>query len=134
MRLFRRLILVLFLLVLLGVLASYLLLRGSMPALGGSLEFSALSAPVTVTRDDLGVPTIRAARRDDLFFAQGVLHGQDRFFQMDLARRAAGGRLSELFGSIALNRDKAVRVHGLAQVAEASLAAMPSARRRQLDQ
>ncbi|MEO1576033.1 MAG: penicillin acylase family protein, partial [Pseudomonadota bacterium] len=134
MRLIWRLLLVLALLALIAAATAYMTLRGSLPKLDGELAFTNLVAPVTILRDDLGVPTVRAANREDLFFAQGVLHGQDRFFQMDLARRAAGGRLSELFGAIALNRDKAVRVHGLSQVADASLEAMPPARRRQLDQ
>ena len=51
-----------------------------------------LQAPATIARDELGTPTIRAASRRDLAFATGYAHGQDRFFQMDLMRRARGRR------------------------------------------
>ena len=46
-----------------------------------------LSAPVTVTRDTHGVPTIEAATLEDLFFAQGYVTAQDRLWQMDVMRR-----------------------------------------------
>ncbi|MEM6639147.1 MAG: penicillin acylase family protein [Pseudomonadota bacterium] len=108
------------------------LLRGSLPLLAG-MQSTSVAAPVTIERDAAGVPTIRGSSRRDLFHAEGFLHGQDRFFQMDLARRAAAGRLAELFGELALARDKSVRVHGLSLVADEALTAMPPAHRDQLD-
>src|SRR5262245_25447919 len=72
--------------------------QASLPRLDGELKLAGLSAPVTVERDSLGVPTIRAASRPDAARALGFLHAQDRFFQMDLLRRAAAGELSGLFG------------------------------------
>src|SRR5689334_285010 len=68
-------------------------LRGSLPALTGELRLDGLSAPVMVTRDALGVPSIRGASRQDVARATGFVHAQDRFFQMDLARRRAAGEL-----------------------------------------
>ena len=73
-------------------------LRGSLPRLDGTLRRRASSAPVHISRDARGVPTIEAANRADLAFATGFLHAQDRFFEMDLSRRLAAGELSELFG------------------------------------
>ncbi|HEX6861625.1 MAG TPA: penicillin acylase family protein, partial [Thermoanaerobaculia bacterium] len=69
-------------------------LRASLPQLDGTRSLPGLSAEVTVERDGLGVPTIRAANRLDAARALGFLHGQERFFQMDLMRRKAAGELS----------------------------------------
>lgn len=68
-----------------------------------------LSAPVRVTRDSWGVPHISASNRDDLFFAQGFVQAGDRLFQMDLWRRAAQGRLSEVLGANFIGRDAMTR-------------------------
>ena len=96
--------------------------RASLPRLDGELQLAGLSAPVTVERDALGVPTIRAANRPDVARALGFLHAQDRFFQMDLLRRSAAGELSALFGSLAIEADKRNRVHRFRQVAGRVLA------------
>src|SRR4030095_16201138 len=77
-------------LVAVGCLAIYLTLRASLPQLDGELLAPTLKA-ATIARDVQGTPTIRAASRRDLAFATGYAHGQDRFFQMDLMRRGAGG-------------------------------------------
>ena len=66
-------------------------LRGSLPQLDGERALAGLSAPVRVERDALGVPFIRGASRADVARALGFLHGQERFFQMDLMRRKAAG-------------------------------------------
>src|SRR6478672_11765676 len=67
----------------------YWRIRASLPQLDGTAAISGLGANVTVQRDALGVPTIRGANRIDVARALGWLHGQDRFFQMDLLRRVA---------------------------------------------
>ena len=86
-------------------------LRGSLPQIEGARQLQGLSAPVTITRDDLGVPTIGGATRVDVARATGFLHAQDRFFQMDLARRRAAGELAALVGLRALALDREIRVH-----------------------
>jgi penicillin amidase len=68
-----------------------------------------LSAPVRVVRDRFGVPHISAESAGDLFFAQGFVQAGDRLFQMDLWRRAAQGRLAEVFGVNFVGRDAATR-------------------------
>ena len=98
-------------------------LRASRPRLEGSLALAGLSAPVRVERDALGIPAIAAANPLDACRALGFLHGQDRFFQMDLARRRAAGELSALFGAGALDADREVRVHRFRARAGATLAA-----------
>jgi penicillin G amidase len=79
------------------------------PQVSGSLAVSGLSAPVRVVRDRWGVPHIYAANQNDLFVAQGLVQAQDRLFQMDLWRRAAQGRLSEVLGANFIERDAMTR-------------------------
>ncbi len=80
--------------------------RASLPRTEGELRISGLEAPVTVSRDRLGIPKIAAATLEDAVRAQGFVHAQDRFFQMDLSRRATAGELSALFGARALEADR----------------------------
>ncbi len=63
-----------------------------------TLDLPKLQATVRVYLDDLGVPHIEAGNELDLVRAVGFLHGRARFFQMDILRRYARGRLSELVG------------------------------------
>lgn len=102
---------VLVILALCAIATGYFLLRGSLPQVDGTVKFTSLSAPVTIERDSLGIPTIKAANRIDVARAVGFVHAQDRFFQMDLMRRAAAGELSELFGCAAIDYDKQRRRH-----------------------
>src|SRR5437868_13121612 len=83
----------------LGTLAwLYSITRAALPQLDGNLRTPGLSARVTVTRDEHGVPTIDATSFEDLFFAQGYVTAQDRLWQMDMMRRFAAGELSEILG------------------------------------
>ena len=102
--------LALLLLILLPLAAMHLTLRASLPNLDADIDTRDVLAPVSIQRDALGIPTITAANRSDLSYATGFVHAQDRFFQMDLARRHAAGELSELFGAVALDEDKRARV------------------------
>jgi penicillin amidase len=83
----------------------------SLPQLEGRIDIDGLASAVTIERDALGVPTVRASDRRDIGRALGFLHAQERFFQMDLLRRRAAGELSELFGAAALDADRAARIH-----------------------
>jgi len=107
----------------------YRTLRASLAQLDGTATLAGLSAPVTVERDDLGVPTIRAASRLDASRALGYVHAQERFFQMDLLRRRAAGELSELAGPGTLDTDKATRRHRFRDVAARALAGLPREQR-----
>ncbi len=112
----------------LGAVATvWLVLRASLPPLDGRLEAAGLAAPVAVERDAAGVPTVTAGNRTDLAFATGFVHGQDRYFQMDLARRGAAGELAALFGAAALEMDRRVRLHRLRSRAEAVVEASSTA-------
>jgi penicillin amidase len=112
-RILKRLGLLLLAALLLLVLAGWWLLRGSLPALDGELALPCLSAPVTVSRDALGVVTIDAANAVDAARALGYVHAQERYFEMDLMRRSAAGELAALFGPIAVKVDREHRVHRL---------------------
>lgn len=114
-----RLLAVVVILAVLALLAGLWAMRASLPALEGELALPGLSAPATVTRDALGIVTVEAANEADAARALGFVHAQERYFEMDLLRRSAAGELSALFGEVAIERDKEIRVHRLrARLAE----------------
>ena len=94
----------------------------SLPALDGEVELGALSSAVEIERDGLGVPTVHAATRLDAARALGFLHGQERFFQMDLLRRKAAGELAAIVGPAAVDLDRRARAHRFRARAEAAVA------------
>ncbi len=97
-------------------------MRAALPQIDGKLQVSGLSAPVTVTRDDHGVPSIQAANLDDLLFAQGFITAQDRLFQMDALRRHAAGELAEILGSGLIEHDRTQRILQIRAAADRALA------------
>ena len=96
--------------------------RRAFPTVSGQLSLPGLSAPVTVYRDAYGIPQLYAQSAADLFKAQGYVHAQDRFWEMDFRRHVTAGRLSELFGPDQLDTDEFVRTLGWRRVAEQELA------------
>jgi penicillin G amidase len=112
---------------------AYLLLRASLARLDGELRAAGLTAPVRITRDAYGVPTLEAANRLDLAYATGFVHAQDRYFQMDLARRHAAGELAELFGPVALDEDRKTRLFRFRSLARSVVAAATPRQRAVLD-
>ena len=120
--------------VLLGVaLYVYSLTTGSLPQLEGTATLPGLRAPVTIDRDELGVPSLSGQTRLDVARALGFVHAQDRFFQMDLLRRRSAGELAELFGSVAVEVDGATRLHGFRAVAKRALANLDASERAIVD-
>ena len=101
----------------------------SRPSLDATLALAGLAGPVTIERDTLGVPTVRAASRRDLALATGFIHAQDRFFQMDLLRRIAAGELSALVGPAALGVDRDHRLHRFRAAAEQLAPSLPASDR-----
>jgi penicillin amidase len=100
-------------------------LVASLPVLDGRVTIAGLHAPVSITRDALGIPTIRGQSRQDVARATGFLHAQDRFFQMDLARRRAAGELAELVGARALPLDRLTRMHRFRAEARRAVTLLP---------
>lgn len=127
-----RILVALGLLLSLALIAAWSLLRASLPQLEGEARVEGLAAPVQVERDALGVVTLRAASRSDALRALGFVHAQERYFEMDLARRSAAGELAALFGAVALPRDRANRTHRLRARMQAELLRGPADQREQL--
>ena len=96
----------------------------SFPQIDGTLALPGLQSKVDIYRDPLGIPHIYAANQHDLFFAQGYVHAQDRFWQMDFWRHIGSGRLSEMFGKGQLDTDLFLRRMGWARIVEQELAVM----------
>jgi penicillin amidase len=106
------------------VLAALWEVHRSVPTLDGQARMPGLQAAVTVSRDANGTAVVKGADRLDVARGLGFVHAQERFFEMDLARRSAAGELSELFGGVAIERDKARRAHRMRAMLTARLAAM----------
>ena len=120
-------------LILLVPCSLWLYLRGSLAKLDGTIQAKGLTAPVRVTRDGLGIPTIAGRDRGDIAYATGYVQGQERFFQMDLLRRVAAGELAALVGPAALRVDREHRFHRFRARAEAALSRIQPTERALLD-
>ncbi|MFI8686146.1 penicillin acylase family protein [Rossellomorea sp. NPDC077527] len=123
---------ILFILLGLLIFVNYYIDR-SLPVTTGTISMKGLSNDVIVMRDDEGVPHIQAKDEKDLYMAQGYVQAQDRLFQMDLSRRQASGRLSEVVGEKAVDRDKFFRTFGLRRAAEVSFTAYPNESKQLLE-
>jgi penicillin amidase len=100
-------------------------IRKSFPTTTGTVSLSILHTNVIVARDAYGVPSIEAGDEHDMMVAFGYVHAQDRLWQMDLVRRGAEGRLSEVFGRETLPFDRMFRIVGIRRASEAAAAATP---------
>lgn len=96
----------------------YAAFRQSQPKIRGRMILRGLKGSAEVIRDRWGTPHIFADNRDDLFFALGVVHAQDRLWQMELNRRTVSGTLSEILGEAPLEVDQLMRRAGLHRAAE----------------
>lgn len=104
----------------LGVVASggsYWFVRNALAKTDGELILD-VSKPVSVVRDDYGIPHIYASNERDVMFAQGYVHAQDRLWQMELARRSVSGTLAEVFGEALLPQDRFNRTIGFRRMAD----------------
>ena len=121
MRWLKRTSLVLVLLIIVAAGGGWAFLASSLPQTTGQLMLPGLQRPVSVICDAAGVPTIKADSQHDLYLALGFVHAQDRLWQMDLQRRVTQGRLSEIFGAVALDTDRFMRTLGLYRHAAAGV-------------
>src|SRR2546426_12405658 len=113
--------------------AYYLSVRRPLPRKKGHLVFSGIHEPVEIIFDRYGVPHMYAANEDDLYFAQGYVHAQERLWQMEFNRRLGSGRLSEIFGKIALETDRFSRRLGMHRAAAAEASGLAEHSKRILD-
>lgn len=124
---------VVLLLVVVGTTYGAWTVKRSWPQTTGQLALPGLTGTVDVLRDERGITNVYADDPDDLFFAQGFVHAQDRFYEMDFRRHITSGRLSEMFGKSQIDTDKFLRVSGWRHVAEQEYALLSSETRRNLD-
>jgi penicillin G amidase len=95
--------------------------RRGFPDVDGERTLPSLDGPVEVLRDEHGIPTIVATTANDLVRAQGFVHAQDRFWEMDVRRHVTAGRVAELFGESQVDTDRFVRTLGWRRIAEQEL-------------
>ena len=108
-------------------------MRAALPQIDGSIRVAGLSAPVTVSRDAQGVPSIQAASLDDLLFAQGFVTAGDRLWQMDALRRHASGELAEILGPRLVAHDRLQRYLQVGAAADRAVKALPPDQLYQLE-
>ncbi len=133
-RLLKRLLILTLILLIPAVAAGgYWWARKSVPVLDGQLSFAGLRAPVEVLSDGHGVPAIYARDAEDAYFAAGVLHARDRLWQMELYRRVAMGRLSQVLGDDTIEIDKRFLTLGLREAAYAEWERMSPSVRQSLE-
>jgi len=112
----------------------YAQLRASLPQLSGEVVVPGLEVPVTIERDGLGIPAIRAANRLDVARGLGFLHAQERFFQMDLMlRKRSAGEVAALMGPHPVYWDRQLRAHRFREQARRVLTRLPAAQRALVD-
>jgi len=116
-----------------GLATAVVLVRRPFPQVDGTVEVPGLSGEVEVIRDDHGIPQLYADTLADLMAAQGYVHAQERFYEMDVRRHVTAGRLSELFGSDTLETDEFIRTLGWRRVAEQELALLEPETRAALE-
>lgn len=133
MRWVRRTLVALLVLVVILALAGVWMSRRSFPAVSGDAVLPDLDGPVTITRDTEGIPHIGARTTHDLFMAQGYVHAQDRFWQMDTWRHIGAGRVSEMFGADQVDSDAFLRTLGFARLAEQEYQSAPAELQAGLD-
>jgi penicillin amidase len=114
---------------------AYTTIRKVLPQVDGTLSLPGLDGKVEVYRDASGIPQIYATTTHDLFYAQGVVHAQDRWWQMEFNRHTALGRISELTGSndFALKADTLIRTMGWNRAAQADLEVVTPESKKALD-
>ena len=106
MRLFKKIIVTILLVLLVLFVGIWWYFNSLKPTYKGNLQLSGIQNETTVYFDDYGIPHIYAQNQQDAMIALGYVHAQDRLFQMEVIRRIAPGRLSEIFGKKMLKNDK----------------------------
>lgn len=117
----------------LALVATYYFLSRSLPDYDEDFTVAGITAPVDIVRNNANVPHIFGATDDDVFFALGFAHAQDRLWQMTMLRRTAQGRLSEIFGERTLPIDEVLRRLDLYNLALSSVDAQDAETKRALE-
>lgn len=122
MKLLRRSLRILLILAVLVFICGWLYSKTNQPNYSGELGLKNISEEVTVYFDDIGVPHINAQNQKDAYVALGYVHAQDRLWQMELMRRIASGRLSEVFGKDLVRVDQFFGGLGIEEAANKTIA------------
>ncbi|WP_164014705.1 penicillin acylase family protein [Pyxidicoccus trucidator] len=109
------------------------LARRRWPRLQGTLQVDGLRGPVEILRDTWGTPHLYAQDEQDLFFAQGYVHAQDRLWQLDFGRLTGSGLLASVMGPRLVPMDRLMRTLGLRRMAEQALPRVGAESRAILD-
>ena len=115
-----------------GLALAYYILSRSLVDYSEDFTVAGISAPVEIVRNNDNVPHIFGATDEDVFFALGFAHAQDRLWQMTMLRRTAQGRLSEVFGTATVKTDELLRRLDLYGLSLASVSAQDAATLRAL--
>lgn len=124
MKKLKKILLVIISVIIIIAAAVYIYLLTTKPVYEGEQQLKNLQNETTVYFDDFGVPHIYAKNQKDAMTALGYVHAQDRLWQMELMRRIAPGRLSEIFGSAMLKNDKFFSGLGINEASEKAIAAL----------
>ncbi|MBU3610461.1 penicillin acylase family protein [Polynucleobacter wuianus] len=114
----------------LAIILSYLYSAQSSPS--GKRSIKSLGDNVVITFDESDIPHIKANSQSDALFALGYLHASERSWQMEMNRRIASGRLSEILGSETVNIDRFIRTLGIKRAAEQQFDKYPVSTKRLL--
>tara|TARA_B100000767_G_scaffold275610_1_gene313695 strand:+ start:2127 stop:4532 length:2406 start_codon:yes stop_codon:yes gene_type:complete len=112
------------LLILLFIILFWIYSEVTQPQYSGELKLNNISSEVTVYFDDTGVPHINAQNQKDAYIALGYVHAQDRLWQMELTRRIAPGRLSEILGKEVTRVDQFFAGLGIEEAANKTIASL----------
>ena len=113
MRIFKNIFFGLIIVLIIAVISGFIYINSLKPQYSGTLEIKNLQSQVSTYFDDYGIPHIYAENQEDAYTALGYLHAQDRLWQMELMRRIAPGRLSEILGKDQLEIDKFFATMGI---------------------
>ena len=121
MRLFKKILKIIAVLLILIFISGWMYYSHLKPSYSGNLELSNIEKETSVYFDDYGIPHIYAENEFDAITTLGYVHAQDRLWQMELLRRIAPGRLSEIFGEDMLMNDKFFVSLGIEEASEKSI-------------
>ena len=121
MRIFKKIVLLILVLLILTAIGGWVYFKSLEPNYEGEVALKGLQAESTVHFDEYGIPHIYAENEEDAMVALGYVHAQDRLWQMELMRRIAPGRLSEIFGEDMLKNDKFFKSLGIEEAAKKSI-------------
>jgi len=121
MRILKKILLIIGVLIVLILIGGWMYFNSLKPDYSGEINLSGIENETSVYFDDYGIPHIYAQNQYDATTALGYVHAQDRLWQMELMRRIAPGRLSEIFGKDMLKNDRFFVSLGIEEASKKSM-------------